>query len=143
MLFETPLTTEPEWTYEALFAPERQSAARARTFVSSRLIEHRLLRLVEPVRAVAGEFAANAIVHAKTLFTVTMSRTGDIVLLSVHDSSADPATRRSAQVMAEGGYGLNLTAALSRDWGVSADADDTKSVWASFDIRLVGDRGWS
>jgi hypothetical protein len=38
---------------------------------------------------------------------------------------------------------LNLTDALSRDWGVTANADDTKSVWATFDIRTVGDRGWS
>jgi 2-oxoglutarate dehydrogenase complex dehydrogenase (E1) component-like enzyme len=95
------------------------------------------------VRTVAGELAVNAIVHAATLLTVTLSRSGHTVRLSAHDASSGTPTRRSAQVMAEGGYGLNLTSALSSDWGVTADADDTKSVWATFDIHLVGDRGWA
>jgi hypothetical protein len=135
--------TAPEWTYDALFAAERQSAARAKAFVSGRLIDHRLLRLVDPVRAVAGEFAANAVVQAQTPFTLTLSRTGPVVLLSVHDASIEAPARRSVQAMVEGGHGLNLVVGLCRNWGVTADANDGKSVWATFDIRLVGDRGWS
>ena len=141
---DVPSATVPEWTYDALFAAERQSAARAKAFVSGRLIDHRLLRLVDPVRAVAGEFAANAVVQAPTPFTLTLSRTGPVVLLSVHDTSSQAPARRSVQAaMLEGGNGLNLMVRLCRTWGVTADANDGKSVWATFDIRLVGDRGWS
>jgi hypothetical protein len=143
MLSEPPPTTVPEWTYDARFAPDRRSAARARSFVSSQLIEHRLLRLVEPVRAVASELAANVIVHARTPFTVTLSRSGATVLLTVHDASSRTPTRRSVQVMAEGGHGLNLVAALSSGWGVTTDAHDSKSVWATFDITGGGEHGWT
>ena len=142
VLSDPPSAAVPEWTCDALFAPERQSAARARSFVSSHLIEHRLLRLVDPVRAVAGELAANTIVHAKTHFTVTLSRTGPTVRLSVHDVSPEPVIRRSAPGMVEEwGHGLNLTAGLSRGWGLTADANGTRSIGATFDLRLVGDRG--
>src|SRR4051812_10874560 len=100
---EVPQNPAPDWTHEAVFASERQSAARARSFVSSRLVDHRLLRLVDPVRAVTSELSANAIVHARTPFAVTLSRTGPVVLLSVQDTAPDsPAIRCSVQVMAEG-----------------------------------------
>jgi two-component sensor histidine kinase len=99
---------------------------------------------VDPVRAVASELAANAIVHARTPFTVTLSRTGRVVLLRVEDAAVESPIRRSVQLMAEGGYGLNLVASLSRAWGVTtAAANDDKCVWAEFDVRPHGDRGWS
>src|SRR3954452_5786701 len=112
---EVPQNPAPDRTHEAVFASERQSAARARWFVSSRLVGHRLLRLVDPVRAVTSELSTNAIVHDRTPSAVTLSRTGPVVLLSVQDAAPDsPAVRCSVQVMAEGGYGLNLVATLSR-----------------------------
>jgi hypothetical protein len=98
-------TSLPEWTCDALFAFERQSAARGRSFVSSQLIEHRLLRLVDPIRAVVSERAANAIVHAQTPFTVTLSRTGAVVLLAVREPAIELPLRRPVQDMAEGGTG--------------------------------------
>jgi hypothetical protein len=131
----------PDWTHEAVFASERQSAAQARSFVSGRLVDHRLLGLLDPVRAVISELSANAIVHARTSFAVTLSRTGPVLLLSVQDAAPDSkAVRRSVGVMAEGGYGLNLVASLSRAWGVTTAANDSKSVWASFDVRPHGER---
>jgi hypothetical protein len=139
---DVPSLTMPEWTYDAVFAAERRGAVRAKAFVSGRLIDHRLLRLVDPVRAVAGEFAANAVVRAQTPFAVTLSRTGPVVLLSVHDASPEAPARRSVKAMAEGRHGLNLVVGLCRNCGVTADANDGKSVWATFDIRVVGDRGW-
>jgi hypothetical protein len=141
---EVTQNAAPDWTHEAVFASERQSAGWARSFVSSRLVDHRLLRLVDPVRAVTSELSANAIVHARTPFAVTLSRTGPVVLLSVQDAAPDsPAVRCSVQVMAEGGYGLSLVATLSRAWGVTTTANHSKCVWASFDIRPHGERGWS
>jgi hypothetical protein len=141
---EVTQNAAPDWTHEAVFASERQSAAQARSFVSSRLVDHRLLRLVDPVRAVTSELSANAIVHARTPFAVTLSRTGPEVLLSVQDAAPDsPAVRCSVQVMAEGGHALNLVATLSRSWGVTTTANPSKCVWASFDIRAHGERGWS
>jgi anti-sigma regulatory factor (Ser/Thr protein kinase) len=141
---EVPSNPAPDWTHDAVFASERQSAERARSFVSSHLVDHRLLRLVNPVRAVTSELSANAIVHAGTPFAVTLSRTGPVVLLVVQDTAPDsPAALRPVQVMAERGYGLNLVATLSRAWGVTTTANNSKCVWASFDIRPHGERGWS
>jgi hypothetical protein len=121
-----------EWTHTATFAPERQSAARARAFVSSHLIDHRLLHMVDRVRLVASELAADAILHAATPFTVTLSRAGPVVRLEVQDASAT-AARGSVQVMERDGYGPRIISQLSLDWGTSSAADGSTCVWVCFD----------
>jgi anti-sigma regulatory factor (Ser/Thr protein kinase) len=102
--------------------------------------------LVDPVRVAASELAANAIVHAGTPFTVTLSGSGSLVELCVADSAVQiavrPPVRGAVPVMAEAGRGLNIIAALSRDWGVTTE-HNTKSVWAKFNVRPLGDGGWS
>jgi hypothetical protein len=141
---DNPTNPQPDWSHDAVFASERQSTARATSFVSTMLIDHRLLRLVDPVRAVTSELSANAIIHARTPFTVTLSRTGPMVVLTVQDGAPDSGVvRSSVQVMAEEGHGLNLVATLSRAWGVTAAADHSKRIWASFDIRPHGEQGWA
>ena len=148
MQLDLPPITVPEWTYASRFECEGRSAARARAFVSHHLIEHRLLRLVEPVRTAASELAANAIVHARTPFTVTLSGSGSLVELCVADSAVQTPVRPPVQgavlVMAEGGRGLHIIAALSRDWGFATAENNTKSVWATFDAGRPGEGGdWS
>jgi hypothetical protein len=59
------------WSHQATFEASPICASRARDFVTRRLVEHRLLYLVDPVRLVASELATNALVHAQTAFTVT------------------------------------------------------------------------
>jgi anti-sigma regulatory factor (Ser/Thr protein kinase) len=106
------------------------------------------LRLVDPVRAATSELAANAIVHAQTPFTVTLSCSGSLAELRVDDGAVltpvRPPVQGAVLVMAEGGRGLHIIAALSQDWGFATAANNTKSVWATFDAgRPIGGGDWS
>jgi anti-sigma regulatory factor (Ser/Thr protein kinase) len=119
------------WSYTITLEPTPMSACQARAFVSRHLIDHRLLRLVDPVRLVASELATNALMHARTAFEVALSAEGDTVLLSVSDDSASLPAARDAQVMDSSGRGLGIVAVLSTDWGWREKAG-AKTVWASF-----------
>jgi hypothetical protein len=123
------------WSHEATFEASPISASQARGFVSHHLVDHRLLYLVDPVRLVASELATNALVHAQTAFSVTLSATDKNVLLTVRDSSLARPTPRAAQVMAPSGRGLEIVAIVSLDWGVSENEAGAKAVWASFALR--------
>jgi hypothetical protein len=119
-------------------AAEPKSASRARAFVCHHLVEYRLLHLVDNVRLVASELATNAIVHARTPSTLTLSRSGSTVLLELSDSSTDLPMRPPAsqeQTVRTGGYGLGIFEALSLEWGVIIALTGTKTVWASFDAH--------
>lgn len=125
----------PDWSHRIVLVAEPVSASRVRDFVCLHLVEHNLLDLVEDVRLVASELAANAIVHAQTPFAVTLSASDVTVLLTVRDGSTAVPVRAGPQATDMRGRGMVLVEQLSRDWGVSADGDGCKSVWASFAIR--------
>ena len=125
------------WSYETLLAAEPGSAAKARAFVLQHLVEHRLLYLVDDVRLVVSELAANAVVHARTAFTVRLEGGLRSVLLTVQDGSPTPlpAWRAPPQELAMTGRGLVIVNAVSQSWGVTGWEGDSKSVWASFEVR--------
>jgi hypothetical protein len=120
------------WSYQTTLAAEPVSASRARAFVTRHLSEHRLLHLVDPVRLTASELATNALVHARTRFTLTLEEQNDIVLLSVRDGSTELAVKPVHDSLDISGRGLRIVALLSLDWGVSVDTDGAKTVWVSF-----------
>jgi two-component sensor histidine kinase len=126
---------EPGWSYETTLVAEPVSAPRARAFVCRRLVEHGLPYLVDPVRLVVSELATNAVVHARTAFTVTLSRADSTVLLAVRDES--PAGPVPAQPGPPdiGGRGLRIVRMVSADCGVVSDRSGTRTVWASFALR--------
>jgi anti-sigma regulatory factor (Ser/Thr protein kinase) len=126
------------WSHETVLAAEPGSAAKARSFVLEHLVEHRLLYLVDHVRVVASELAANAVVHARTAFTVTLEGRSQSVLLAVRDGSSarpQPPVDTLAPASATSGRGLMVVSTFSESWGVTLWEDDTKSVWASFGVR--------
>jgi anti-sigma regulatory factor (Ser/Thr protein kinase) len=128
---------DPQWSHELELAAEPGSAAKARAFVREHLVHHRRLDLVDDVRLVVSELATNAVIHARTAFTVILEERAGSVLLTVRDRSPRPVpepgtTRRE---LAQGGRGLMMVASLSESWGVTRWQDDAKSVWASFDLR--------
>lgn len=92
------------------------------------------MRLVGPVRLVASELATNALVHAQTRFTITMSADDRTVVLTVRDDSDALPVRRTAEVTDSGGRGLDIVDMVSLGWGVDEDPSGSKSVWASFAI---------
>jgi anti-sigma regulatory factor (Ser/Thr protein kinase) len=125
----------PDWSHETVLAAEHVSASEARDFVCGHLVEHDLLYLVEDIRLVASELATNAMLHARTPFTVTLSEMAGVVLLVVRDGSTSVPVKAVPQVMGMDGRGLVLVERLSHGWGANTDAEGSKSVWASFVTR--------
>lgn len=125
----------PDWSYTTMLEAAPKSASRARAFVTRHLIEHRLLHLVDPVRLVASELATNALIHAQTVFTVTLSGSDSRVLLTVRDHSLALPDRRAAQALDATGRGLEIVEIVSHAWGIDEDEAGSKGVWAAFAVR--------
>jgi hypothetical protein len=81
---------------------------------------------------IASELAANAVVHTRSAapggqFTVRAGACpGRHVWVAVQDAGGPWAGRDDDGRP----HGLELTAALARDWGVGGDADHGRTVWA-------------
>jgi hypothetical protein len=82
--------------------------------------------LVDDVALVVTELAANAVLHARSAFSLTLSAGLDFVRISVRDKDPLP---DGASLPAEPMHGLGLVARLARKWGV-VRLDDSKVVWA-------------
>lgn len=124
------------WSHETQLPSEVESVPRARHFVCSLLIDHRLLYLVEDVRLVVSELATNAVRHAKPPIIVTLEQVDQSVLLTVADGSLVPPARQAMDLLDAGGRGLSIVDLVSHDWGVIRGPGETKSVWASFALRV-------
>jgi anti-sigma regulatory factor (Ser/Thr protein kinase) len=120
------------WSHETVLAADAISASRARDFVSLHLDKHHLQYLIEDVRLVASELATNALIHAQTQLTVTLQEDDRVVRLTVQDCSASAPAPAAANGLHTGGRGLSIVDLLSRDRGITAGPDGTKSVWAAF-----------
>jgi hypothetical protein len=126
------------WSDRVTLLPISASVPAARGFVRDLLIEHDLLYLVEDVRLVSSELATNAVRHARTSFTVLLEGLIDSVRLTVTHDCVPRHVLTAVPVMATAGRGLNIVGYYSRDWGVSEERRNAKSVWASFDLRPTG-----
>jgi len=115
--------------------PEPVSALRARDFVCLHLVEHNLLYLIEDIRLVVSELATNAMVHARTPFTVILSASDGTVLLTIRDGSNSVPVGAVPQATDRRGGGFLLVEQLSHAWGANTDGAGSKSVWASFNMR--------
>jgi anti-sigma regulatory factor (Ser/Thr protein kinase) len=112
------------------FIADRTAPAEARSILTAELRRagHDGALLAD-ARLVVSELAANAVLHARSPFSVSISSLDSIIRIAVHDESQvvpkmhdDPSTTAS-------GRGMHLVAALSRRWGVDLTSDG-KVVWA-------------
>ena len=89
---------------------------------------------------ITSEMVTNAIVHGEGSVDVTLRLAGDMLRLEVMDhGTPDPDLgRRDLGPAAVGGWGLQLVAALSDEWGALRDDGGTR-VWA--ERRVRGERG--
>jgi anti-sigma regulatory factor (Ser/Thr protein kinase) len=125
---------DPDWSHQTTLVATPVSAPRARAFVCRHLIEHGVAYLADPVRLVVSELATNAIVHAPSSFTVTLSCIDRTVRLVVRDDS--PVRPESSMRRTDlSGRGRTLVQLVSSDWGIDSDEPGSHTVWASFDLR--------
>lgn len=108
--------------------PATDSVPTARRFVVEALTALGAPGACDDAAALVSELATNAVIHARTPFTVVVDRDGDTVRVGVQDSSLVAPRRRAYGLDATTGRGLRLVTTLSSDWGVTADSTG-KIVW--------------
>ncbi|HEY4825920.1 MAG TPA: MEDS domain-containing protein [Solirubrobacteraceae bacterium] len=113
------------------FRPELDAPRAARGFVADALRRWgHGETLLQDSQLVVSELATNAVVHARSPFSVVARREGSGVRLSVHDlSTAQPVLRSTPDVLALSGRGLQLVAHVTSEWGVETTSAG-KTVWA-------------
>ena len=107
------------------FAFSREAPAAARHFAMATLNAWGAGDLAGDVALVVTELAANAIVHARSAFTVILSVHGGVLRISVRDTvPLDGAGLRPAPL-----HGLAVVDALASRWGVESLGNAGKTVW--------------
>jgi two-component sensor histidine kinase len=110
------------------FPPDVSELRRARCLADNTSAQPPLL---DSIRLVIAELASNAIAHAQTPFTVTVSEDpGGTVTVAVHDDSPLLPQRRDPSPESLRGRGLMLVDHLATEWGTTSNPDDGKTVWA-------------
>lgn len=117
--------------------PEPSSAGQARGFVREVLSAAGRPEWIERAELAVSELVTNAVVHAHTVLTVTVSVTGDDATVYVRDDSAQLPAQRHWGASATTGRGLALVASLSVTYGVETEPGG-KTVWFRVD-DTVGD----
>jgi hypothetical protein len=108
----------------------------ARRFVAGLLACRPFVNRVsgDDVQLVVSELATNAVIHAGTPFSVSVSSDGSVMRIAVSDWSAIRPVLRDGSPAALSGRGLRLVAAVSSAWGVDPSPDG-KTVWAELPLR--------
>jgi anti-sigma regulatory factor (Ser/Thr protein kinase) len=111
-------------------AVDPRSPATARAFV-----EHLLelwgydTEMIEGVRLMVSELAANAILHVGEPFTIEVDEVDQGVWVAVKDPSPLLPEVHDRGPLAEGGRGLRIVQALASDWDARALDGGGKVVW--------------
>jgi anti-sigma regulatory factor (Ser/Thr protein kinase) len=112
------------------FAADATAPGDARRFVIDALRHARHdSDLLDDVQIVITELAANAVVHTASPFSVSITSTGSIIRIQVHDRSRARPAVRDDPGNGSSGRGMWIIAALARRWGVDSTPDG-KIVWA-------------
>lgn len=104
----------------------------ARRFAVATLVNAGLGGVAEDVALVVSELATNAIRHARSPFTVTLSVFPTGIRVTVSDEAVAGRPREGLGLPVEIAHGLWIVSALSAGWGVDADRGG-KMVWV--DLR--------
>jgi anti-sigma regulatory factor (Ser/Thr protein kinase) len=104
------------------------SAALARRFVRSVLIEWGHEHLIELAELLANELVTNSVLHTESEVALSVSLEGETLRVEVHDNNPQAPMRRDYSLSAATGRGLVLVEKLSSDWGTEP-ANAGKVVW--------------
>lgn len=128
-----PRLEEPALELARTFVREGRGPADARRFVVETLTAWEHTDLVDDAAVIITELATNAVIHARTDFTVTICRLpGGAIRVAVRDASLVPPRPRRPRPLENSGRGLGLVEAIAAGWGADLLADG-KTVWAQFD----------
>ncbi|HVA75746.1 MAG TPA: ATP-binding protein [Acidimicrobiales bacterium] len=121
---------------ESRLAPGLESVVAARRIIVAAVDAWKLSeRVGEDAALVVSELASNAVLHARTTFTVSVCRLGPGLRVEVSDGNPvfpEAGAGRPEELLAVRsmtGRGLQLVAAISDRWGAERRADG-KVVWA-------------
>lgn len=118
---------------ELLLPPVPQSARQARRHVTSLLESAGLTDVADTAALLVSEVVTNALLHARSDASLSVSVHAGAVRVEVRDTSVVPVQRRSRSTEAATGRGLLLLDALSERWGTE-NRHDGKVVW--FELAL-------
>src|SRR4051812_6465313 len=94
-----------------------ESASQGRRFVVDTLKAWQLDALTDAAALLASEVITNAVLHARTAFTVTLERiSDDCVQIAVSDGSTYVPQRRQSTADSTNGRGIRLLDQLSAAW---------------------------
>ena len=127
----------------ATFVAEPSSTTAARRFASGLADDLGLPNIAPDVALCTSELAANALIHARGPFTVTIRRAGEGIRVDVIDPRPDQlpvvvplvGTARDLTERSTTGRGLQIVATLADRWGVST-TNGAKAVWAELSGRV-------
>lgn len=109
------------------FEPQADQVAQARRFVAQCL---RGWNLDAPdATLLVSELATNAVLHARSEFSVEVEAAADSIRVEVHDGNSRLPTFSAVKPDAYSGRGLMLVQTLSISWGVDAHGDEGKTIW--------------
>lgn len=108
--------------------PQPDSVPQVRRFVRERLESWGFDGAVDTATMLVSELATNAVLHARTSFTVELSRDGDRLRVCVLDASRAVPRPRRYGTDSTTGRGLRLVETLSTCWGIEQQ-DDGKTIW--------------
>ena len=119
------------------FAATADSPRRARHFVSDVLADAGIGDRFEDATLVVTELATNAVIHARSDFTVAVQVQDDYVSISVSDGTPGLASRSEWPEERNGGRGLRIVSGLADRCGVEL-AGSGKRVWAHLGLTSGG-----
>lgn len=125
------MTTTAQLTLPA--SPD--SIAVARRFVVAALHDAHADSAADDAATLVSELATNALLHARTSFTVEVELIGEVVRIGVVDLSAATPRVRDYGSEATTGRGMRLVATMATRWGVEPNAEG-KMVW--FELPAQG-----
>lgn len=111
------------------FPASLHSPRQARRFVVEALKASGDNELMADAALVVTELATNAVVHARSGFTVGVTPLSDGARVSVLDSGTREWVEKPPTLMASSGRGLGLVAAVAKGWG-TVPVDTGRLVWA-------------
>jgi len=124
--------------WDGPFEPDGTSVAAARRFAQT-YFRRVTRRSLSDLMLVVSELATNAIVHARTPFSVGLRLAGGTARIEVRDDAPHLPNERSLALSTSNGRGLLIVATLANEWGVDWRSA-SKTVWAELSVLLANPR---